>query len=200
MNPIQQEPIQESDYLPATPEEWQERLQALVQELRRPDISPIKGYLYAETDEGAPCACIGGIINDMAIRAGLAADWEETDWLLPSGDYAEGRAWDTTRTEDYQGPDKDENLSVPLPEACLHHGFNLEDNLVHVTISDMDQAFLSHVNRAHHTALGAESIITLNDRHIGTPTNPLRLFADILEHLANRPADIWHPRINSWLG
>lgn len=200
MNYIQQAPINESQYLPASPDQWAQRLQALLKELRRTDITPIKGYLYAKTADGTTCACIGGIINDMAIRSGLTAQWEETDWLLPSGSYAAGTAWDITRTQEYAGPDQEENLSVPLPEACLHHGFNLEDNLVHITISDMNPEFWSYVNRVHHTALGAEHIISLNDRHIGTTTNPLHLFADIIEHMADRPADLWHPSVNAWLG
>ena len=189
MNLVQQAPIDERLYLPPSQEEWNARVQALITELRRPDLTPVSGVLYAQTDTGTRCACIGGVVNDMAIRGGLTASWLETDWLRKAGDHNPGNAWETSRTQEYQGPDRNEPLNAPLPEACLHH----------TDIFDMNPTFRRYINREHRTALGYEDMVRLNDRHIGTQTNPLRLFADILEHmLGNGHTAFWHQLINDW--
>ena len=180
-------------------EEWNARVQALITELRRPDLTPVSGVLYAQTDTGPPCACIGGVVTDMAVRGGLTASWLATDWPGRSEDSNPGTVWEISRTQEYEGPDRAETLNAPLPEACLHHGLSLEENLHHTDIFDMHPPFRSYINREHATALGYEDMVRLNDRHIGTETNPLRLFADILEHmLRNGHTAFWHQRVNDW--
>lgn len=199
MNPVQQAPINENLYLPSNPAQWRQRVTDLIQELRRPDVTPIAGALYATTARGEQCACIGGIITDMAVRGGLTAKWLEADWLLPSGEYREGNAWNISRTSEYRGPDQDEDLNVPLPEACLYHGLGTQENMHHIDMCDMEPAFWRQVNRDHDAALGYDSVVTLNDRHIGTPTNPLRLYADILEQMLQHPyTGLWHSRVRQW--
>lgn len=186
-------------YLPHDISQWNERIAALTRELRRPDITPIKAYLYARTEDGVTCACIGGIINDLAIRGGINAEWTETDWLLPSGEYSTGTAWETTVTPDDPDGSREENFSLPIPEAALYHGLNLEQNLPFYDLSEMSPEFWRFVNREHGAALGAESVVKLNDRHIGTSTNPLLLYADILDHMLGIPqANFWHPHVNQW--
>ena len=199
MNFLQHAPINQQLYLPPSKEEWNTRVQALINELRRPDLTPVSGVLYAQTNTRQLCACIGGVVTDMAIRGTLTASWLEAEWLGESGEHLPGNAWETSRTHEYQGPDSDESTNAPLPEACLYHGFNLEDNLHHTDIFDMDPPFRTFINREHQAALGYENMIRLNDRHIGTDTNPLRLFADILQHMLGNPhTAFWHQQVNDW--
>ena len=199
MSLLQQTPINEGLYLPSSQEEWNARVQALITELRRPDLTPVSGVLYAQTDTGSQCACIGGVVTDMAVRGGLTASWIPTDWPGKSGNPNPGNAWEISRTQEYGGPDRHEPLNAPLPEACLHHGLSLEENLHHTDIFDMNPTFRRYINREHRTALGYEDMVRLNDRHVGAETNPLRLFADILEHmLGNGHTAFWHQLINDW--
>ena len=105
----------------------------------------------------------------------------------------------TGRAEKPFGYRFNDSSAVAPPEACLHHGLTLEDGLHYTDVMEMSPEFRIILNREHNVALGYESTAFLNDRAVREKVNPLRLFADILEHMKTRPLNrFWHPRVNGW--
>ena len=66
----------------------------------------------------------------------------------------------------------------------------------------MDRDFLQYLNHTYGPALGHTSTPQLNDRWVRDHgANPLLAFADILEHMRQKPhTSFWHTRINGWIG
>lgn len=60
-------------YLPANPGQWRARVQTLITALRDPQLAPCKQFLYLLDSAGQLAACYEGVVNEMAIRGGLAA-------------------------------------------------------------------------------------------------------------------------------
>ena len=182
--------------LPESPDQWRSRVRALVAELRKPEITPCRGYLYTMDAQGKLNACIEGVINDMAIRAGIPADWTETTIQWEDDEHV-------TFWEAYpDGDDKDTAGSAnrALPDALLYHGFDMPEGQFLINALDCDPGFIREtINSKHGFAFGVLPAASLNDDLIEKDVNPLLVTADLLEHLLTKPlSSIWHPRINGW--
>jgi hypothetical protein len=184
-------------YLPTSPEQWRQRIRELVQELRRPDLTPCRGVLYEQVQNNAIGACVEGVINEMAIRGGVPATWEEYD--LSEDDELTRITWEILPPDDPRGAET-ESVPTALPEALLYHGFNIEDGGLCIDVLECDNAFIREVvNGRHNTSFGAAKAATLNDRMMAEGVNTLLLTADIFEHLMERPnRNIWHHTVNPW--
>ena len=183
-------------HLPESPEQWRSRVQELIEELRRPDLTPNQGFLYRQA-AGALSACIEGIVNEMAIRDGLPAEWlamEIEDWEgTPITVWEVELPW-------RDGVEPIESSNAALPEALLYHGFDMPDGKLSIDILDCDPVFIRTViNIRHGMSFGASRRAVLNDQIILQGGNPLIIAADIFEHLLDRPnRGIWDGRINHW--
>ena len=141
------------------------------------------------------------MINDQAIRGGVPMYWNEAE-EFPDEDDDDERlrlVWDMEQPEFGHHFLKDTN--VALPEALLYHGMALEDGGHVVDVMECDMGFVRRVvNDVHGVSFGALRTFRLNDEAYGAGAHPLRLMADLLEHLMERgPLDSWHPRVNDWL-
>ena len=186
-------------YLPSTREQWAQRVGDLTRELRRPEITPCAGELYI-TGNGRLQACISGIINDMAIRGGVPALWTDTE----HPDLEDSLQWEVlpppTNGANPQEDESRETTNELLPEAALYHGLNLEEGRHHVDAMDLDLEFRLYLNHTYGAALGYTSTPQLNDRWVQDHgANPLLAFADILDHMLQRPhTSFWHHRVYDW--
>ena len=185
----------QTTYLPANKDQWESRVRELIQELRRPDLTPHRGFLYHQDAAGNLSACIEGVVNEMALRNGLAAEWTELE--IEDDDGEPITVWEVEPTTS-NGAEPTETSNVALPEALLYHGFNMPEGRLEIDILDCDPAFIRTViNERHGTSFGADRGARLNDQLIKRGTNPLLVVADMLEHLVERPnSSMWHSQIN----
>lgn len=184
-------------HLPESPKQWRIRVQELIQELRRPDLTPSRGFLYRQDTAGALSACIEGVVNEMAIRNGLPAEWLAME--IEDGEGTPITIWEVEPPSP-DGVEPIETSNAALPEALLYHGFDMPDGKLSIDILDCDPVFIRTViNTRHGTSFGARSGAILNDQLISQGVNQLLIAADIFEHLLDRPNQgIWDGRINHW--
>ena len=184
-------------YLPENPTEWRRRVRDLIAELRRTDLNPSRGHLYAQNDNGDLMACIEGVINDMAIEGGVPATW--VDMEIDGPDEEPLTVWEVMPPETGQG-NAVEYSNRALPEALLYHGFDMPDGNFVIDALDGDVEFIREViNGRHGASFGVDPGAGLNDSLVKQGVNPLLLAADILEHLLDKPLhSAWHERINAW--
>ena len=184
-------------HLPESPEQWRNRVQELIKELRRPDLTPSQDFLYRQDTAGTLSACIEGIVNEMAIRNGLPAEWLAME--IEDGEGTPITIWEV-KPPSRDGVEPIETSNAALPEALLYHGFDMADGKLSIDILDCDPVFIRTViNTRHGMSFGASSGAVLNDQLIRQGANPLLIAADILEHLLDRPnRGIWDDRINHW--
>ena len=184
-------------YLPKHPAHWRERMQALIHELRSPDLNPGLGHLYAKDEAGNLSACIEGVINEMAVRGGMPAAWAEMEIEGPDDGFL--TIWEIYPP--YRAGEEDpETVNRALPEALSYHGFNMPDGRFLLDVLDCDLGFIREaVNERHGVIFGAQQAENLNDDLVKQGANPLRLAADVLEHLMDRPSNAWDERVNPWI-
>ena len=184
-------------HLPKNKDQWQTRVQELIRELRRPDLTPCRGFLYRQDADGNLSACIEGVINEMAIRNGIPAMWAEMEIEGEDGEAI--TIWEI-EPPTKNGAETNETSNRALKEALLYHGFNMQDGHLAIDLLDCDPTFIRTViNVQHGTAFGTDYGARLNDKLVESATNPLTVTADILEHLLERlDRSIWHGQINRW--
>lgn len=119
---------QPEQYLPANLAEWRQRVRDLISELRSPRLKPGRGHLYAQTSEENLLACIEGVVNEMAVRGGVPAEW--VDMEIDGPDDEPLTMWEILPPAS-EADDNVESGNRALPEALLYHGFDMPDgNLV----------------------------------------------------------------------
>ena len=185
----------QTTYLPENDDQRKSRVHDLINEMRRPDLAPCRGFLYQRDADGNLSACIEGIVNEMAIRNGLPALWVEMK--ITEDDDKLITIWEV-QPPTLDGTEPAETSNAALPEALLYHGFNMPDGRLEVDILDCDPDFIQTViNERHGTSFGADYGAILNDKLIRQGANPLLVAADMLEHLLERPnLNMWHSQIN----
>ena len=91
-------------------------------------------------------------------------------------------------------------LHRPWPAALYYHGFNASEGSVHIDIFDCDPDFIrGTINGKHGCSFGSDPAAGLHDKLVRQGVDALRMTADLLEHLLERPkSSLWHPRIYQW--
>ena len=181
-------------WLPHTPEQWRRRTVGLIAALRRPGLAPSRGHLYQRNANGTLSACIEGVVNDLAIRAGVPAYWIEME--VDGPDERPVTVWEAMPLQD----DTSETTNRVLPEALFYHGLDMPDGAFYIDVLDCDREFIRRVlNGRHGISFEVEPAAGLNDSLIRQGANPLLVAADLLDHLMTRPlSSVWHPTVNYW--
>ena len=192
MNPTNYMP---EHYLPENLVEWRLRIRELIDELRNPNLLPGRGHLYAQAKDGRLLACIEGVVNEMASRNSVPAQWVNME--IDGPDSEPLTIWEIM-PPCHQNYDTVESSNRALPEALLYHGFDMPEGNLVVDALDCSPAFIREViNEKYGIAFGDDSAAVLNDKLQRQDVNPLHVMADILEHVAEKPHScIWHGRIN----
>jgi len=122
---------QSGGLLPKSRTEWQERVQRTISELRRTDLSPCVMECYWRSPAGHLSASIDGVLNEVAIRGGISAQWVEQPHWEPDEDDPDG--WqDGTRYRAATGEETSPANSA-LREALVWHGMRVDENGEHLT-------------------------------------------------------------------
>ena len=193
---------QSGGLLPKSRTEWQERVQRTISELRRTDLSPCVMECYWRSPAGHLSASIDGVLNEVAIRGGISAQWVEQPHWEPDEDDPDG--WqDGTRYRAATGEETSPANSA-LREALVWHGMRVDENGEHLT----DIALLDPLIREPMITHQCESLTRLpiglvNDllyetryHSFGPPINPLTAYANLMENLLEDPEnDFWDPRV-----
>lgn len=181
--------------LPENSKQWRARVRELIQELRRKDLTPCRGALYRRNANGTMSACVEGVINDMAIRGGINAQWIEYETEDDAGNAI--TTWDAMciASEQHRAI---EPVNRALGHALLYHGMDLPGGQLIIDILECDPDFIRRViNEKHGITLGYQSGASMNDSLVSQDANPLLVAADIIEHLLEKPSrSPWHSRIN----
>ena len=201
-----------TDLLPKTNQEWLDRIQKAINEMRRPDLLPCSMESYRKHPDGAWMAGIDGVLNDMAIKSGINAEWVEQPHWAPDEDDPDG--WEEgvhyrAKVNDPKRPNKEHHNDSPtnaiLTEALLWHGIRVDENGHHEISIDLIDPRILVPMRAHQCESMTELPLgLLNDMLHETemhtfeidPVNPLLFYADLLEEMMKQPDHIfWDPAI-----
>ena len=117
---------------------------------------------------------------------------------IEAADGTDATIWEVLPDE--ADPDHGETVNRALPAALYYHGFNASEGSVHIDIFDCDPDFIQGtINGKHGCSFGSDPAAGLHDKLVRQGVDALRLTADLLEHLLERPvASLRHPRIYQW--
>lgn len=183
--------------LPENPTEWRRRVRGLIAELRRTNLNPSRGHLYAQNANGDLMACIKGVINDMAIEGGVPATW--VDMEIDGPDEEPLTVWEVMPPETDQS-DTVETTNRALPEALPVPRLRYARWKLCHRRSGLRRRLLQRSHQQPVRRIIWRQCGRWPERQLGQAgVNPLPLAADILEHLMDKPLrSAWHRRINAW--